>query len=214
MSGNIEQLRKKLKDLYHEKSKELLFHGWHHIVFVTKKSLEFAKDLNADKHLTQSAALVHDLNYMLKKYSIPEIADEYSKEILGECNYSDDEIKKINQIIKEEEISSRDENISNEAKALSDADTLFKALPTTPIIFTSCYIKENNIELKRLAQDIIEQQKPLIENGIYFYSKTAKEKYLKYAKTHLLLWEHMSEVLEDKDVLEMLSIAKELKVFN
>lgn len=207
-------LKEKLENIYLSKSKELLFHGWHHIVFVTKKALIFANELKCNKFLVESAALTHDLNYMLKKYSMPQIADEYRTEILKECNYSKDEINKINKIIEEEDISTRDENISIEAKALSDADTLFKALPTTPILFTSNYIKQNDIDLKQLSTDINSQQRPLFEKGIYFYSNLAKEKYLKYANINLELWTAMSEILEDKDVIEMLEIAKKLKVLD
>ena len=208
----INKLNDVLKKLYYKKSKELLFHGWHHIHFVRKKSKIFAQSINANVFIVESAALVHDLNYLAKENSHPEDGKELRKEILTECKYSDEEIEIIEKIIKEEHIATRDENISDEAKALSDADTLFKALPFTPILFASKYIEENNIDIKQLANKVTSEQNRLLESGIYFYTKIAKEKYLDWAKINLKLWNNVNESLEDPDIEEILSIAKELKI--
>jgi HD superfamily phosphodiesterase len=54
-----------LKELYLKNSKKLLFHGWHHISFVSKKGAKFAKPIGADVFLVESAGLVHDLNYIV-----------------------------------------------------------------------------------------------------------------------------------------------------
>jgi uncharacterized protein len=208
----INKLNAALKKLYYEKSKELLFHGWHHINFVRKKSKIFAQSINANVFIVESAALVHDLNYLAKENSHPEDGEELRKEILAECEYFNEEIKIIENIIKEEHTATRDENISDEAKALSDADTLFKALPFTPILFASKYIEENKIDIKQLADKVTSEQNQLLESGIYFYTNVAKEKYLDWAKINLNLWNNVHELLEDPDIAEVLSIAKELKV--
>lgn len=208
----LNKLNNNLKGLYYEKREDLLFHGWHHINFVRKKSRIFAQSINADVFIVESAALVHDLNYLVKENSNPGDGKELRKEILSDCEYSQKEIEIIERIIKEEHIVTRDENISNEAKALSDADTLFKILPFTPILFASKYIEENKIDIKKMASEITSEQNQLLEREIYFYSDIAKEKYLDWAKINLKLWKNVNESLNDPDIAEVLSIAKDLQV--
>jgi hypothetical protein len=48
MDKRLTGLHKTIKILYFKKSKKLLFHGWHHVNFVYKKSLEFAQETGAD----------------------------------------------------------------------------------------------------------------------------------------------------------------------
>ena len=64
-----------------------------------------------------------------------------------------------------------------------------------------------------MAEKIIKEQQHLLDNGIYFYSKSAKEKYTLWAKTNLELWKNVNKAIQDKDILEMLKLAKSLKVF-
>lgn len=126
--------------------------------------------------------------------------------------YSDEEIIKIENIIMEAHTATRNQNISLEGKSLSDADTLFKVLPITPVLFASNYIKQNKVDIQKLANKITSEQNKLLEEGIYFYTDLAKTKYLNWAKTNLALWNHVKESLEDNDVSEMLKIAKNLQV--
>lgn len=112
----------------------------------------------------------------------------------------------------EEHTATRNANISHAAKALSDADSLFKVMPLTPIIFSSHYIVENKVDIQKWADKIISEQSPLMEQGIYFYTKAANEKYLKWAKTDLELVKQVKESLDDPAIKEMLEIAYELKV--
>lgn len=199
-----EKLRNILADLYKNR-KDLLFHGWHHIIFVEKKALEFAGSIGADLFSVRSAALVHDLNYFIEPDSTPSAGRELRKKILSEAGYSDSEIKRIEAIIEEEHTATRTELISKEDAALSDADTLFKALPITPIIFASRFIEENKIDIERLSQSINKDQAKLMESGIYFYTDLAKERYLKWAKINLDLWDSVGEALQDEDVRELIS---------
>ena len=55
-------------------------------------------------------------------------------------------------------------------------------------------------------------EKPLFIKNIYFYTKLAKRKYLKWARINLLLWDNIKESLNDKSVQQVLSDAKNLKV--
>lgn len=206
--NKIEILKNSLEKYYDLHAKDLLFHWWHHIMFVWKKSILFAEELNANSTLVQAAALTHDLNYAVKKNSTPKDGEELRSQFLRDAWFNESEIDTINHIIIEEEISSRDHNISLEAKALSDADTLFKVLPITPIIFSSKYIQENDTDIKKLANKIVTEQENLLIQWIYFYSEYAKTHYLPWAETNINLWKNVVNAYEDEDICEMLEIAK------
>jgi uncharacterized protein len=208
----MNSLKSELIPLYEKHQKELLFHGWHHITFVTNKSVGFAKELGANEFLVHSAALVHDLNYITQSNSKPEAGKDLREEILTRSGYQSDEIAEIEKIIMEECTTNRHSDISMEAKALSDADTLFKALPVTPILFASKYIEENNVDIAKLAHKICEEQNHLMESGIYFYTDKARQTYLHWAKANLQLWGNVEECLKDEDVKEMLKIAQSSEV--
>ncbi|MGV8150484.1 MAG: HD family phosphohydrolase [Candidatus Woesearchaeota archaeon] len=208
----LERLTSKLEHIYHKQSKKLLYHGWHHIIFVRNKAVVFAKSIDADLFLVESAALVHDLNYIVKKNSEPEEADVYRRNILISSGYSHDEIIRIEKIIMESHTLTRNKKISNEGKSLSDADTLFKALPITPILFANKYIAQNGTDIRKLARKITSEQNKLLDEGIYFYTSLAKKKYLNWAKSTLALWNNVEDALRDEDVSEMLRIAKNLEV--
>lgn len=204
----INILRTKIKEVYDEHSKELLFHGWHHINFVSKKAVEFAKSIKADLFIVDASALTHDLNYIVEPNSEPEVAKEMRKNIFLDSGFSIDEIEHVENVIMESHMRTRSEEISLEGKALSDADTLFKSLPTTPIFFASKYITQNKVDIYKLAKKITDEQNPLMEKGIYFYTQEANNRYLKWAKSNLTMWNYVMESLNDSDVKEMLEIAK------
>lgn len=208
-----QQLRNDLEKLYMRHKEELLFHGWHHISFVARKSVEFAEELHVDKELVEAAALTHDLNYIVDTHSEgPEKGTELQTKYLSQAGFSEDEIAKIHAVVLEEHIGTRNASISDEAKALADADCLFKVMPLTPVLFSSKFITETKVDIRYWAERIIREQKPLLEQGIYFYTESAKKKYLAWAKTDLQLVEQVLEALDDPAVQEMLDIAYKLKV--
>jgi uncharacterized protein len=202
--NKIYTLESSLKQLYALHNKELLFHGWHHINFVRNKAKEFASRIGANTDIVEAAALVHDLNYVVKKFSEPEVGEKIRKEYLINSGYDQDEIDKIEKIILEAHMANRSSSISLEAQALSDADTLFKSLPITPIIFAGKYLIQNNVDIKILSKKVCDEQLPLMEQGIYFYTDIAKEKYSNWAKVNLNLWQNVQESLNDIDVQELL----------
>jgi uncharacterized protein len=212
MEEKLNNLYKRTEKLYQENKDKLLFHGWHHIKFTLTKATGFAEAIKANVFIVKSAALVHDLNFILESNSEPEIAKDFRKEILSEIGYSLEEIEKIEGVIMESHTKTRNKNISNEGKALSDADTLFKSLPITPILFASKYITQNKVDIYKLSKKITEEQNPLMKENIYFYTDAAKEKYLKWAKDNLQLWNNVEEALGDEDIKEMLGIAKKNKI--
>ena len=91
----INLLKGELIPLYQEHQKALLFHGWHHITFVTNKSVIFAKEISANEFLVQSSALVHDLNYIVESNSKPEAGKELRKSILTKVGYTPEEVERI-----------------------------------------------------------------------------------------------------------------------
>jgi len=93
---------------------------------------------------------------------------------------------------------------------LSDADSLFKVLPITPVVFASSYIKQNGVDIYKMADKITKEQNKLLENDIYFYTDIAKVRYLDWARLNLGLWNNIKDCLEDKDISEILTQAKEL----
>ncbi len=204
----LEALKSRLETLYTQHKDTLLFHGLHHITFVSKKARIFAESIGADQFLVESAGLVHDLNYIVETNSEPEKGQKLRVELLSEAGYSSDEIDRIEKMILETHTATRGVSISQEGMALSDGDTLFKALPITPIMFSSKYIQQNKVDVKKLARKVVSEQQPLLEQGIYFYTDLAKEKYLKWAKVNLELWGNVEEALQDEEVQELITIAQ------
>ena len=214
-SESYKKLYEIISDLYHseENKSRLLFHGWHHIKFVHDKAIEFAKELNANLATVASASLVHDLNYIFSEKLEPEVANEHIKEYLMKSGFIENDILNILEIVETAHLKYRGKrNLSNEAKALADADTLFKALPTTPILFASNFIVQNKYDVSKLAHKIIDEQEPLILKDEYFYTQLAKTRYLKWAKVNLEMWKSVLEALEDQSISEMLRTAKDLGV--
>lgn len=207
-----EALAAALQKVYEEHKGELLFHGWHHIAFVARKAIAFAGELGVDKEFIEAAALTHDLNYLVDTKSGPELGVNLRRKYLGEAGFSTEEIAHIEAVVREEFIGTRDANISNEAKALSDADSLFKVMPLNLVLFSSKFITETHTDLREWAERIIRQQKPLLEQGIYFYTETAKRKYTAWVEVDLKLVEQVLEALEDPAIVEMLDIARRLEV--
>ncbi len=209
----ISLLTDNLKKLYYEKAAKLLFHGWHHIYLTAKKSIEFAEEFpEINKETVEAAALVHDLNYIIKTNTEPEVGKNLREHFLAIATFSPQEITEIENIVMEAHTGTRHAGISNAAKALSDADSLFKIMPLTTVIFSSHYITENKVDIYQWADKIIKEQKPLMEQGIYFYTKAANEKYLHWAKADLKFVEQVKESLDDPAMKEMLDIAYDLKV--
>lgn len=212
MTLRTKKLTRALEDLYRDRSKDLLYHGWHHIYFVTKKSLVFSEGLTVDLELLEAAALTHDLNYLIEPNSEPEVGAMLREEQLQNAGFIESEIHAIEAIINEAHMRTRHANISDAAKALSDADTLYKSLPTTPVVFAGNYFIQNKVGVGPVARKIAHEQRPLMDKGIYFYTEAANKRYLHWAEVNLALWENVAEAVEDPDVAETLAIAHKLGV--
>jgi uncharacterized protein len=204
VDARIAQLEKRIREIYAECAAHLPFHGWPHVEFVRKKATEFARDRHADVALVEAAALVHDLNYVAKRNSTPAAGEQLRRECLADAGYGSDEVGLIEQLIQEAHTATRTHDISPAGSALSDADTLFKALPVTPVLLAHRYLAENGIGLRALADKILDEQRPLLDDKIYFYDPAVAERYLPWAQANLELWEKVVDALGDPDVRALL----------
>jgi len=197
---NTVRLRHLVQSLYQTDGVHLAFHGWHHIEFVSKKAKQFAVPLGADVDVVEASALVHDLNYLVRTNSEPDAGAVLRASLLEKAGCDTTLAARIESIVREAHLGDRAEFICQEAKALSDADTLFKALPITPVFLAKGFLSENSVSIQELAHKIISEQAPLIENGTYFYSIPAKRDYMHWAKTNVELWSNIREAIQDEEI--------------
>lgn len=210
MTPRNRQLTRNLQALYESYTDTLLFHGWHHIRFVARKSVEFAEELGADKELVEAAALVHDVNYLADTTSGVDAGAVLRAEQLQKAGYDAEEIAAIENVVHTASVGYRDANISDMAKALSDADSLFKVLPVGPMILSSRFITETKTDLREWAERIIREQQPLLDNDIYFYTQIARDRYLEWAKLNLEWVAMVQRSLDDPDIKLFLEDCKSL----
>jgi uncharacterized protein len=189
-----------------ERNSDVPYHGWHHVTFVSAKAIEFARELGADGNVVEVAALVHDLNYLVDPKTSASGGATIRRSILVNAGISDHQVGIIEQVVIEAEMSSRGADIVPEAKALSDADTLFKALPLTPVLLAPLYMKETGRSIRELAAKIVDEQTPLYKKGIYFYSASARQRYTAWGGANLELWRQILDCLDDPDVLRLLEM--------
>lgn len=183
----------------------LPFHGWHHVSFVRTKAAHFATRNGADVAVVETAALVHDLNYLVRRNS-PAAAGRLPRmTILAQAGVPPKIAAWIEDIVVEAEMATRHRDISIEAQALSDADTLFKALPITPVLLAHRYLTENGVSLRELASKIVGEQRDVHDAGFYFYAPEVAAAYAHWASANLTLWQCVMESLDDPSVTELLA---------
>ncbi|WP_233158995.1 HD domain-containing protein [Actinophytocola xanthii] len=185
-------------------AKRLPFHGWHHVSFVRSKAVQFAGANGAEVSVVETAALVHDVNYLVRRNSPAAAGGRLRQDMLARAGVAADTARWIEDVVVEAEMANRGPDISLEAQALSDADTLFKALPVTPVMLSHRYLAENGITLRELADKIVGEQQDKHDEGYYFYNTEAAATYSRWAATNLMLWQHIRESLDDDDVTDLL----------
>ncbi|WP_156756483.1 HD domain-containing protein [Actinokineospora pegani] len=201
----IELVEKQVHDLCALYARHLPFHGWHHVSFVRDKAVEFATSNGSDVAVVETAALVHDVNYLVRRNSSAAEGDGLRRDILTAAGVDEADADHIDALVDEAEMRNRHRGISLEAQALSDADTLFKALPVTPVVLAHKYLAENGIGLRELADKIVGEQNTPHEEGFYFYSPAAAAAYTKWATANLELWRCIKESLDDPTVERLLT---------
>jgi uncharacterized protein len=195
----LDELDNLVRELYRKHAAAVPYHGWHHVDFVVQRASVFLVDLDADETLTLAAAYVHDLNYLVAGDSVESAGTELRKDVLARAGFDENAIKRIESIVIAASTSHRDAVISQEAMALSDADTAYKALPIAPLM-TVHYVTETGRSVRELAQKIVSEQGPLDEGGIYFYSTRARREYGAWADANLRLWKRVLDSLDNPAV--------------
>ncbi len=185
-------------------AERLHFHGWHHVNFVRAKAVEFAKANGSNVAVVETAAIVHDVNYIVARNSSAAAGRRLRLEILAMAGVAKPTASWIDRIVREAEMAVRHREISLEAQALSDADTLFKALPVTPVVLAHRYLTENGVSLRELAEKIVGEQQDVHDDGYYFYNPAAAATYSRWAATNLQLWQCIKESLDDPTVERLL----------
>lgn len=186
-------------------ARRLPFHGWHHVSFVRDKAAEFAALNGSEVPVVEAAALVHDVNYLVRRNSVAAAGSGLRRGLLAEAGVGPAVVDWIDSIVDEAEMRTRHRDISLEAQALSDADTLFKALPVTPVVLAHKYLAENGVTLRELAEKIVGEQCDVHDGGFYFYSPDAAATYSRWASTNLQLWKCIKESLDDPTVERLLA---------
>ncbi|KOV79294.1 HD family phosphohydrolase [Nocardia sp. NRRL S-836] len=201
----IADVEQRVRRLCEDLAAKLQFHGWHHVSFVRDKAVHFAERNGAAADVVEVAALVHDLNYMVRRNSLPTDGAALRRKVLFIAGVCVGDIDWIERIVVEAEMRTRHRDISLEAQALSDADTLFKALPVTPVVLAHKYLQENGISLRELAHKIVGEQVGKADDGYYFYDEEAAATYTKWAEANLSLWRCIVESLDDPCVEDLLT---------
>ena len=200
----IDAVERQVRDLCRRFAERLPFHGWHHVSFVRAKSIEFAEINGSDVSAVETAALVHDVNYIVHRNSSAADGSRLRMEILAQAGVNLLVAEWIDAIVREAEMNARHRDISLEAQALSDGDTLFKALPVTPVVLAHRYLAETGVSLRDLANKIVNEQQDVHDEGYYFYNSDAAATYTRWAATNLQLWQCIKESLDDPTVEQLL----------
>lgn len=201
----IADVERQVRLLCRRRADKLPFHGWHHVGFVRAKAVRFAEHNGSDVAIVETAALVHDVNYMVRRNSLAEDGRGLRMRILARAGVAPEVARRVDDVVCEAEMRTRHRHISPEAQALSDADTLFKALPVTPVMLAHRYLDENGVSLRELATKIVGEQSGVHDAGYYFYGKEAAELYSRWASANLELWQCIVEALDDPSVTELLA---------
>ena len=202
----VAEVHRRVRQLCQQHAARLPFHGWHHVNFVRSKAVQFAAINGSDTGIVEVAALVHDLNYLVLRNSPASAGGRLRMAILAAAGIAGPVAHRVDAVVNEAEMCSRHRDISLEAQALSDADTLFKSLPTTPVMLAHRYLEENGISLRALAQKIVGEQRQRYDDGFYFYSPAAAATYSRWALANLELWHCILESLDDPCVEELLGM--------
>lgn len=204
----VDAVEASVRDLCERHARRLPFHGWHHVGFVRDKAVEFAEANGSDVPVVAAAALVHDVNYLVRRNSAAAAGSGLRRRLLTRAGVTPPTAAWIDSIVDEAEMRTRHRDITREAQALSDADTLFKALPVTPVVLAHRYLDENGITLRELADKIVGEQCDVHDEGFYFYSPKAAAQYSAWASANLQLWRCIKESLDDPTVERLLAAVR------
>lgn len=125
------------------------------------------------------------------------------REYLNRAGYNETAVDRTIHTVIEADLGARGRKVSDEAACVSDADSLFKVLPITPILLARAYLQENNVSLYSLAASIVKEQVSRFENGYFFYTTEAKSRYTEMARQNLRMWQNVLVSLEEGEVARL-----------
>ncbi|MDT0169453.1 HD domain-containing protein [Pseudarthrobacter sp. BRE9] len=196
----LSRLRRAIFKLLTSHSDDIPYHGWPHVRFVADHGARLAAAVGADSDLVAAAGLVHDLNYLVRPGSQVKEGITLMRKYLRDAGYNSSQMDRVTSIVLEADLATRGPIVSSEVACLSDADSLFKVLPVTPVLLARDYLKENHVSLKELAESIIGEQASRLEEGYYFYTDEAKDLYDGLARQSIIMWNSILESLENDEV--------------
>ena len=101
--ATVDAVENRVYQLCRQYAARLQFHGWHHVSFVRAKAVGFAQRNGADRTVVEVAALVHDVNYLVRRNSPAAAGRSLRMEILEDCSVNADVARWIDEIVDEVE---------------------------------------------------------------------------------------------------------------
>ena len=168
-SDKLSKIAEFCKEKYNEADLEQ--HNWSHIVRNIYRAEEIAETKeDVDMEVLYAATMLHDIGTTIGEYeNHDENSRKLAKEKLPEFGFSDEETKKIVEVLKE---FAEDECELIEAKILSDADKLEKS-SLASIFNTYKVAKEFGRNIEEMLDDLSKYQKLAEESG--FHTEKARE---------------------------------------
>src|SRR3989442_384779 len=144
----IDAVEQQVRQLCERYADKLPFHGWHHVSWGGAKPAGCAGVSGGDVTGVEPPARGHDVNYIVHRNPTAADGRRLRVEILARAGLPQPAAVWIDRIVREAEMAARHPEISLEAQALSDADTLFKALPVTPVVLAHPYLAVTSVSLR------------------------------------------------------------------
>jgi len=198
----------KLADFSKQKYDEadLLQHNWEHIIRNIYRSEKIAEtEENVDLETLYAATMLHDIGVTIGEYkNHEENSRKVAKEELPNCGFSDEETKKIVEVL--EAFAGKKEITMVEAKILSDADKLEKS--SLAAAFNTFKVSK---ELDKNIQDMVEnlsKYRKLQQEG--FYTEKAEEMNNGGVQERIEFMEKFRERLKDRE--DFTASEKDLKI--
>jgi predicted metal-dependent HD superfamily phosphohydrolase len=179
----LDKLKKELKP-------NLYYHGVHHTIDVLEASKRIAKMENingTELTLLKTAALFHDIGFLIKYKSNEQESAKIAKEILPDFDYKSNEINRICNMVLSTKIPQSPKTLLD--KILCDADLDYLGRDDFFIVGQKLHREWNEYGIKCSLKQWYMQQVDFITNHKYF---TESEISLRYNKKML----HLSQIKE------------------
>ena len=155
---NIKKLKSFIiKKLEEGISPDLTYHGIEHTLLVLKACNQYIKRMKinpGDAYLLRTSAIMHDTGFLWSFDNHEHESIKYTKNVLPDWNYSEEEINKITGMILATRVPQKPKNILEQIMADSDLEKKFKELKLA---------LKNNEDIKEVEK--ILKKHPLVAVG-------------------------------------------------